>query len=400
MWNSNSVIAWVIARSGLEAESIEPPQADAHPGGRPGSRSRAGTQLVSDLPSVLGGVFDAGREEGCVARRVEPPADGLGLQCRGRVGHADRRSARGASYRRTPRGSAWMGSRSARAGCGSLTPVRGVARVLDPVFRNVARSLPVGRPVRCAAGRGLVRTRSGSSLDRAARSRAWTRARAGRSRGSRFKRRAERHRGRGRRRVGHRQRRRHREEDRLAHERRSRPRSRSGQSVGGIAVGGGGVWVAVPLEDRVKRIDPTSNVIADTVRVQGGPSAVAAGAGGRLGARVRARTLTRIDPGLGARDSHDPARPQPAGRGHGRSVPSGWRCRPARLALTAAGTRGTCLRVLHPDPRVRDGPCRDVGGGAQVFAGHLHDAAQPPGPALSRGGEAGSGGRAGDADRE
>jgi hypothetical protein len=36
MWNSNSVIAWVIARSGIDAESIQPP-----PGGRaPGWRAR------------------------------------------------------------------------------------------------------------------------------------------------------------------------------------------------------------------------------------------------------------------------------------------------------------------------------------------------------------------------
>jgi hypothetical protein len=32
MWNSNSVIAWVIASSGLEAESIEPPAAGRAPG--------------------------------------------------------------------------------------------------------------------------------------------------------------------------------------------------------------------------------------------------------------------------------------------------------------------------------------------------------------------------------
>jgi hypothetical protein len=32
MWNSNSVIAWVIARSGIDAESIQPPPAGRAPG--------------------------------------------------------------------------------------------------------------------------------------------------------------------------------------------------------------------------------------------------------------------------------------------------------------------------------------------------------------------------------
>jgi hypothetical protein len=44
MWNSNSVIAWVIARSGIDAESIQPP-----PGGR--------------APGWLAGLVVAGRQE-------------------------------------------------------------------------------------------------------------------------------------------------------------------------------------------------------------------------------------------------------------------------------------------------------------------------------------------------
>lgn len=36
MWNSNSVIAWVIARSGLDAESIQPPQRGRAPGWQAG----------------------------------------------------------------------------------------------------------------------------------------------------------------------------------------------------------------------------------------------------------------------------------------------------------------------------------------------------------------------------
>jgi len=36
MWNSNSVIAWVIARSGLDAESVQPPAGGRAPGWRAG----------------------------------------------------------------------------------------------------------------------------------------------------------------------------------------------------------------------------------------------------------------------------------------------------------------------------------------------------------------------------
>jgi hypothetical protein len=36
MWNSNSVIAWVIASSGIDAESIRPPAGGRAPGWRAG----------------------------------------------------------------------------------------------------------------------------------------------------------------------------------------------------------------------------------------------------------------------------------------------------------------------------------------------------------------------------
>ena len=37
MWNSNSVIAWVIARSGIDTKSIQPPQGGRAPGWRAGA---------------------------------------------------------------------------------------------------------------------------------------------------------------------------------------------------------------------------------------------------------------------------------------------------------------------------------------------------------------------------
>jgi len=69
-----------------------------------------------------------------------------------------------------------------------------------------------------------------------------------------------------------------------------------GGGVSDIAVGAGGVWVAVLLEDRVKRVDPTSNAVIDTVRVGGAPGAVAIGAGAVWVTSRRSGTVTRIDP--------------------------------------------------------------------------------------------------------
>jgi hypothetical protein len=54
MWNSNSVIAWVIARSGIDTESVQPP-----PGGRaPGWQARlvvAGRQDEEAAPTMVDG---------------------------------------------------------------------------------------------------------------------------------------------------------------------------------------------------------------------------------------------------------------------------------------------------------------------------------------------------------
>jgi len=44
MWNSNSIIAWVLARAGLDAEAIQPPSGGGRPDGTPASWSRAATK--------------------------------------------------------------------------------------------------------------------------------------------------------------------------------------------------------------------------------------------------------------------------------------------------------------------------------------------------------------------
>lgn len=47
MWNSNSVIAWVIARSGISAESVQPPAGGRAPGWSAGLTVAAGHQLLT-----------------------------------------------------------------------------------------------------------------------------------------------------------------------------------------------------------------------------------------------------------------------------------------------------------------------------------------------------------------
>jgi hypothetical protein len=53
MWNSNSVIAWVIARSGINAESIQPPPRGRAPGWRAGVLVAHRTERL--LESEIGG---------------------------------------------------------------------------------------------------------------------------------------------------------------------------------------------------------------------------------------------------------------------------------------------------------------------------------------------------------
>jgi hypothetical protein len=45
MWNSNSVIAWIVASSGLDAESIQPPPGGRAPGWRAGVAAARRAQL-------------------------------------------------------------------------------------------------------------------------------------------------------------------------------------------------------------------------------------------------------------------------------------------------------------------------------------------------------------------
>ena len=70
MWNSNSVIAWLLTRSGLSAESIGPPRGGRAPGWRAGlvvARREGG--LVSSSPLPVATSATVGRSHRTPARR-------------------------------------------------------------------------------------------------------------------------------------------------------------------------------------------------------------------------------------------------------------------------------------------------------------------------------------------
>jgi hypothetical protein len=61
MWNSNSVIAWVIARSGIDTDSIQPPAGGRAPGWQAGlvvarrqGEEAAGTARVEGVRTAPG----------------------------------------------------------------------------------------------------------------------------------------------------------------------------------------------------------------------------------------------------------------------------------------------------------------------------------------------------------
>jgi hypothetical protein len=65
MWNSNSVIAWVIARSGIDTAAIKPPEGGRAPGWKAGLvvASRQGEETATTIPSR------PSKPPGCRSRR-------------------------------------------------------------------------------------------------------------------------------------------------------------------------------------------------------------------------------------------------------------------------------------------------------------------------------------------
>jgi Protein kinase domain len=72
-----------------------------------------------------------------------------------------------------------------------------------------------------------------------------------------------------------------------------------GASPAGLAVGEGGVWVGVDEEDAVKRIDPDSGEVAESIEVSAGADGSLAVGEGFVWVRSDSDTVTKIDPGSG-----------------------------------------------------------------------------------------------------
>ena len=88
---------------------------------------------------------------------------------------------------------------------------------------------------------------------------------------------------------------------------------------GGVAAGGGAVWVTDELGDRVVRIDPATNRVVDSIPVGRGAIGVAVGAGSVWVASTVGHSLTRIDPATNRVTAtiHMPASPRAVAVGEG-----------------------------------------------------------------------------------
>ena len=51
MWNSNSFIAWILCRAGVDLDEVHPPSGGRAPAGRPASSSRDGTTQSDRMPT-------------------------------------------------------------------------------------------------------------------------------------------------------------------------------------------------------------------------------------------------------------------------------------------------------------------------------------------------------------
>jgi YVTN family beta-propeller protein len=74
----------------------------------------------------------------------------------------------------------------------------------------------------------------------------------------------------------------------------------TGNGPSSVAVGEGGVWVADVDANNVVRVDPTSNILADTIPVGHAPAAIAVGAGSVWVADRFDNEVVRIDPSTNA----------------------------------------------------------------------------------------------------
>jgi YVTN family beta-propeller protein len=73
-----------------------------------------------------------------------------------------------------------------------------------------------------------------------------------------------------------------------------------GARPGEVARGAGDIWVTIPDERRVARIDPTSQSVADSIPVGSGPEGIAVGEGSIWVANSGSRSVSRVSPDIGA----------------------------------------------------------------------------------------------------
>ena len=65
---------------------------------------------------------------------------------------------------------------------------------------------------------------------------------------------------------------------------------------GSVAAGGGSVWVADPVADRVYQVDPDSGSVLDRIPVGAEPGSIVSGDGAVWVVSTVGSTVTRIDP--------------------------------------------------------------------------------------------------------
>jgi len=80
MWNSNSVIAWLLARAGLPTEGIRPPAGGRAPGWAAGlavAAQQSGAHDGESRPRAAGGRSRRARTSACMAGRRPTPTNAL-----------------------------------------------------------------------------------------------------------------------------------------------------------------------------------------------------------------------------------------------------------------------------------------------------------------------------------
>ena len=144
---------------------------------------------------------------------------------------------------------------------------------------------------------------------------------------------------------------------------RSRPSTRRSAPVGSapleaspsaIAYGEGSVWVTMPNQDSVSRIDPKTNTVQQTIGAGNGPTGIARRRRLRLGREQPRRHGLADRPASERRPGRrqDRGRKRPDRQSRMDSAGSGWRTR--STARSSGSTRSRTSREAHPGRRGAD----------------------------------------------